>query len=260
MLSKLIQNRQLIKDLAINDFKAKYSNSFLGSVWAIILPLTNILVFWYVFQLGLKNGDVDDFPFIVWYIPAFLSWNYFSDAYMGAANGVREYSYLIKKVNFPIEVIPIVKVFSALFVHGFFILFIMTINAIYGIFPSLYYLQVLYYGFALTIYLAGLAWLFGSLSVVVPDVSNFVSIVLQLGFWVTPIIWNPKIMDENVQFILKINPLFYICQGYRGTFIYKQWFWENIPYTLYFWAVAIITWFLGAYVFDKTKDRFSDLL
>ncbi len=260
MLSKLVKNRQLIKDLAVNDFKAKYSNSFLGSVWAIILPLTNILVFWYVFQVGLRNSDVDGLPFIIWYIPAFLMWNYFSESYMGGANSIREYSYLIKKVNFPMEVVPIVKVISSLMTHGFFILFIMFMNLVYGIFPSIYYLQVFYYIFALTFYLAGLAWLFGALTVVVPDVSNFVNIVLQLGFWMTPIIWNAQIMDERVQLILKINPLFYICQGYRGTFIYRQWFWEDIPYTIYYWVVAIAFWFVGSYVFDKTKDRFSDLL
>lgn len=260
MIREIIKHRRLIWNLAINDFKSKYANSFLGTVWAVVLPLVNILVFWYVFQVGLKNNDVNGFPFIVWYVPSFLSWTYFSEAFSGASNSIREYSYLVKKVNFPIMSIPIVKVISSLIIHVIFLFVIMFINCCYGIYPSIYYLQIVYYVFGITIYLIGLGWLFGALSVVIPDTINVVNIIMQLGFWVTPIIWNPDNMQASTQFILKINPLFYICQGYRNTFIYNKWFWEDGGLTFYFWTVTIIIWLVGSYVYDRTKDRFADLL
>ena len=260
MLKELYKNRKLIWNLAKNDFKAKYATSFLGTVWAVVLPLTNILVFWYVFQIGLRNGDVEGLPFIVWYIPAFLCWTCFSEAFSGATNSIREYSYLIKKVNFPIIVIPIVKVISSLIIHVFFVLVIILVNLFYGIFPSVYYLQVIYYIICLSVFLMGLGWLFGALSVVVPDVANAVNVLLQLGFWATPIIWNPDGLLPRIQFVLKLNPLFYLCQGYRNTFIYSKWFFCDVGYTLYYWGFVLIVWTLGTYVYGKTKDRFADLV
>ena len=77
----LIDDRKVILDLAKNDFKAKYTNSLLGIVWAFMLPLTIILVLWFVFQVGFRSAPVNDIPFILWYIPAFLSWNFFTDAF-----------------------------------------------------------------------------------------------------------------------------------------------------------------------------------
>ena len=260
MLRQVIKNRKLIWNLAKNDFKAKYATSFLGTVWAVVLPLTNILVFWYVFQMGLRNGDVNGLPFIVWYIPAFMSWTYFSEAFLGATNSIREYSYLIKKVNFPVIVIPVVKVFSSFIIHVVFIFVIAVINALYGIYPSVYYFQVIYYLFCLTVFLMALGWLFGALSVVIPDVANVVNVIMQLGFWVSPIIWNPDSIVPKIRFVLMLNPLYYICQGYRDSFIYSNWFWNNMGNTLYFWSFTLIVWMLGVYVFDKTKDRFADLV
>lgn len=260
MIKELVKHRKLIFELSKNDFKAKYATSFLGTVWALVLPLTTILVFWYVFQMGLKNSDINEFPFIVWYVPAFLSWNYFAEALSGATNSIREYSYLIKKVNFPVTIIPVVKIVSSLFVHIFFLLIIILINMVYGIMPSIYYVQVFYYMTCVTLFLLGLGWLFSSLSVIVPDMANVVNVILQIGFWVTPIIWNPENMSERIQNIMKINPMYYICQGYRETFIYQKWLWKNIEGLVLFWGVVLFIWFLGGYVYMKTKDRFADLL
>lgn len=72
----LFEERKVIYDLAKNDFKAKYTNSLLGIAWAFMLPLTTILVLWFVFQVGFKSTPVDNVPFVLWYIPAFLVWNF----------------------------------------------------------------------------------------------------------------------------------------------------------------------------------------
>ena len=260
MLKELFNHRRLIFSLAKNDFKAKYATSFLGTVWALVLPLTNILVFWYVFQVGLRNGNVGDYPFIVWYAPAFLVWTYFADSFSGATNSIREYSYLIKKVNFPVLSIPIIKIISVLIIHVVFLIVIVIINLFYGIYPNIYYLQSLYYLLAITINLMGLGWLFSALAVVFPDTVNLVSVALQLGFWVSPIIWNPSSMSDQAQRLLRINPMYYICEGYRNSFLYQSWFWEDMGYTIYFWIATIIIWILGTYVFRNTKDRFADLV
>lgn len=255
-----IKKRKLIIELSMNDFKARYASSFLGMVWAFVQPLTTIMVFWFVFQVGMKNGDVDGKPFIVWYIPAYLLWTFFSEAFSTSINGIREYSYLVKKVNFPVFIIPVVKIVSNLFVHVFFVIVIVFVNFCYGIYPSVYYIQFFYYLFCTIVLLIGLGWLFSGLGTIVPDILNAASVVLQLGFWATPIIWNPSNMSPIMQTIFKINPIYYICQGYRDTFIYQMWFWERGGISIYFWSFTISILVLGIYTFNKLKPRFADVI
>ena len=83
--SELFENKKLMLGLAKNDFKSKYAGSFFGVFWGFALPLVTILLFWFVFQLGFKSPPVNDFPFILWFIPAFTAWNYFSETLMATS-------------------------------------------------------------------------------------------------------------------------------------------------------------------------------
>lgn len=122
--------------------------------------MINILVIWYVFEIGFKNPPVDDVPFIVWYLPAFLSWNFFSEGLSTSTTSLLEYSYLVKKVNFKVSIIPVIKIVSAALIHFGFILFIMIVNFLYGIKMNVYYLQAVYYFFSMFVLMLGLGWLF----------------------------------------------------------------------------------------------------
>ena len=75
----IIRERKLIFELAKNDFKAKYAGSFLGVVWAFVQPLVTVLVMWFVFEKGFRSKPVDDVPFILWFVPAYIPWIFFSD-------------------------------------------------------------------------------------------------------------------------------------------------------------------------------------
>ena len=99
------------------------------TTWTVLQPLVNMLVIWGVFQLGFKTANLSgDIPFIVWYMPAFLVWNYFQEAFSQSANSVIEYSYLVKKVNFSVEIIPMIKIVSSAIIHVFFIAFILVVD------------------------------------------------------------------------------------------------------------------------------------
>ncbi|MNC45847.1 Teichoic acid translocation permease protein TagG [compost metagenome] len=90
-----MRNRELILNLAKNDFKTKYASSYLGILWGFINPLLTIATYWFVFQIGLRNGDVGDVPFIIWFIAGIIPWFFFSDALSSATNVFTEYSYRI---------------------------------------------------------------------------------------------------------------------------------------------------------------------
>lgn len=260
MAKELVVNKKLLFRLAKNDFKAKFANAFLGSMWAFVQPLTTMLVFWFVFQVGLKNGDVGGVPFIVWYAPAFLIWTFFSDTLVAATGSIREYSYLVRKVNFKVSLIPSVKIASGAFVHCAFILFIVVLNLYYGNIPTIYSIQVFYYFFCTIAFLLGLSWLFSAIAPFAGDTTSIVGVIMQVGFWATPIVWSADNMDTWIQSVFKLNPMYYICNGYRDAFIYDVWFWERGWVNIWFWAVTIFMLLLGAKAFRHLRPEFADML
>lgn len=253
-------SRKTAWGLAKNDFRAKYAASLLGAVWGFIQPLVTILVFWFVFQAGFKNPPVSNVPYILWFTPAYLAWAFFSEALVSGTNCLIEYSYLVKKVNFNVSMIPLVKIMSSAFVHAAFILFIFFMLIACHVPFSIYNLQVLYYFACTCILLVGLCWLLSAIAPFVKDTVNIVNVFIQIGFWITPIFWNPDGMSPWVQNLLKLNPMFYVCRGYRDSFVDHIWFWQRGYTNLLFWTVTVLLFLLGAHLFRKLRPQFADVL
>ena len=254
-----INDLKTIMQLAQNDIKSRYANSFLGIVWAFVMPLITILVFWYVFQMGFKNLPVGDAPYILWFAAAYIPWVFFADIILSGSGSLVEYSFLVRKIKFNIGTIPIIKLISAFFVHAFFIVFLLMMFIIYGYDFSFYNLQIIYYTVATAIYGLGLVWLLSALTVFFKDMLSLVNVCVQIGFWVTPILWNEESMvDAGVARVLQLNPMNYIITGYRDSVIFNKWFWENPSGTIYFWSVTGIIFILGLVIFKKLKPFFAD--
>lgn len=248
-----------IIQLAKNDMKSRYANSFLGIIWAFVMPLVTILVFWYVFQMGFKNLPVGDAPYILWFSTAYIPWIFFSDTITSGCGSLIEYNFLVKKIKFNVEAIPVIKLVSALIVHLFFVVFLFGMYLVYGYRFNLYNLQIFYYTLAAAVYGLGLVWLLSALAVFFKDTISIVNVCIQIGFWATPILWNEaSLVDEHVASVLRLNPMHYIVNGYRDSFIFHNGFWENGSGTLYFWVVTIIIFIAGALIFRRLKPFFAD--
>ena len=153
-LRELYSNRRLIFKLSKNDFKTRYAGSYLGMIWAFVQPIVTILVYWFVFEKGLKVGKTlseegISVPFVLWLTAGLVPWFFFSEALSNGTNALMEYKYLVQKVVFNISVLPVIKILAALYVHIFFVCFTVVLFTCYGMVPDLYTLQVVYYSFAL---------------------------------------------------------------------------------------------------------------
>lgn len=261
---ELYQNRALILNLAKNDFKTRFAGSYLGIVWAFVQPIVTVLVYWFVFQVGLRSGNVQDYPFVLWLVAGLVPWFFFQEALNGGTNALIEYSYLVKKVVFKISTLPLVKVISALFVHAFFILFTLILYCAYGYFPDLYTLQIVYYSFALFVFVLGICYTTCAVVIFFRDLSQIINIVLQVGVWITPIMWNIEDMGQRMPrvlvLIMKANPLYYIVNGYRDALLNKVWFWERFDLTCLYWLVTAAVFAVGAVIFKRLKVHFADIL
>ena len=246
-IKEIISNRKLIANLSFNDFKTKYAGSFLGIVWAFIQPLITIFVYWFAFQVGLRSQDVGNFPFALWFMAGLIPWFFFSDGLNGGTNALIDYSYLVKKVVFNIDILPLVKVISAVFVHIFFIVFLLIMYALYGYYPDLYSLQILYYSLCLFLLVLGLSYITAPLVVFFRDLGQIVNI-------------DTMQVSDTIKKLLKLNPVYYVVQGYRDALINKAGFWEHPWLTLYFWLFTLLAFFIGTRLFKKLRLHFADVL
>lgn len=260
-LSKIKTDLKLIVKLAKNDFTTKYAGSYLGILWAFVQPVITILLYWFVFQFGLRAvSPVQEVPFIVWLITGMIPWLFFAEALLNATNCMLEYSYLVKKVVFKIGLLPIIKATSALFVHVVFLLFLLFVCSVYQLSFSLYTLQVLYYSFCVFFLALAISYMTSAIIVFFKDLGQIINIILQIGMWATPIMWSYTMIPAQYQWIAKLNPVYYLVEGFRDTFIYHVWFWERTMQTIYFWGVSAILFVIGIIVFKKVKPHFADVL
>lgn len=257
---ELYQNRKLILNLAKNDIKTRFAGSYLGIVWAFVNPVITIVVYWFVFQVGLRSNPIDNFPFILWFASGLIPWFFFSEALGGGTGTLIEYSYLVKKVVFKISILPIVKIFSALFIHLFFVVVLMVLYLCYGYGIDWYSLQVVYYSFCMFALALAISYATSAIVVFFRDLSQVIGVVLQVGMWATPIMWSYTMLPTGLQWILKINPMFYIVEGYRNAMIYKTWFWDDVYGTAYFWLLTVALLGIGMTIFNRLKIHFADVL
>lgn len=260
ILEVFYKNRELIVDLVKNDFKMRFSGSILGTLWAYIHPVITLLVYWFVFQVGLRNGDVQGVPFVMWFVAGLIPWFYFSEAWSGSTSCLLDYSYLVKKVLFDIDIIPSIRLFASFIVHLFFIGLMFVIYILNGYYPTIYWIQLIYYAICLAVITTGLSYITSSLIVFFRDLSQIVSVILEVGMWLTPIMWQDSMLPDYIRPIFMMNPLYYIVKGYRNCMIFNKWFWEEPLYTCYFWIASALLLVIGFKVFDKMRDHFADVM
>lgn len=261
-METLRNNKKLMLYLAKNDFRTKYAGSYFGIFWAFVQPMITILLYWFVFQLGFRSTDVGSVPFVLWLMAGLIPWFYFSESVINGTNCFLEYNYLVKKVMFEIKILPIVKVLSSLFVHVFFIVLLLLCYAIDGLFPGIIVIQLVYYSAAMILLSLAISYLTSAIAVFFRDTTQIIGIVMQIGVWMTPIMWQFEAMELPawLKQIFKLNPMFYIVQGYRDTMIQHVWFFERWKITIYFWVFTVILFLVSKKVYQKLKPHFADVL
>lgn len=252
--------KELIITLAEADFRKRFVGSFLGIFWMFIQPIVTVLIYFFVFQLGFRSRPVLEVPYVLWLIPGIVPWFFFNEAWGGATNCLYEYQHLVKKMVFKISILPVVKVLASLFIHLIFIWIMLIVYLLFGMQPSIWWLQLFYYTFCTMFLVLGLSYITASANAFFKDIGQTVQIILQIGMWLAPIMWSETIFPERFRFILKFNPVYYLVEGYRDCFITHVGFWERPQLTVYFWCVSIVIFFVGAILFKRLKPHFADVI
>ncbi len=256
----LFKNKKLVIQLGKNDFRNRFASTGLGAIWGFLQPFVFMITYVIVFQYILKTGSAGEYPYVVWFLPGMSMWMFCSDAILTASNSIRNYSYLVKKVVFPVDIIPVISLTSASFIGLFLILIAIVASSIYGFVPNFF--NVIYIIFCAICFIIALTRFTSALTTLVPDFSQLLTIVMQLCMWFTPIIWNIDFLSGTVAKIFKAFPFTYLVEGFRQAFMENSTIIteSNFLYTVIFWVITIIIFIWGNAIFKKNKKDFADVL
>lgn len=259
-LKAKMNDMAFIGQFAVDDFKAKYAGSALGILWAFLQPVITIVLYWFVFQLGFRSQPIDGFPFVLWLMAGLVPWFFLSEAVANATTCLSDYSYLVKKVLFHIDILPLAKIAAVMFVQLALVLFVFLCYMLGGYMPYPGYVRLLVYLAYMAVIAAGISYMTSALYVFFKDVLQVVSIVTQIVFWITPIAWPFGNMPEAVRKVLVYNPAYYAIEGFRSVLVYREQDGNDPWMTLYYWTAAFLLLGAGLWLFRRCRSHFADML
>src|SRR5699024_2030144 len=251
----------LILKMARYDTKSQFQMHYLGIVWPFLMPIIQVGVYWFIFGVGIRSrAPIGDTPFSVWLIAGLVPWFFITSSIIQVANSVYAKVSIVSRMKFPVSVLPSVSIASNGFNFIIMLLVGQIVMIINGVYPTLQIIQLVYYIFATLALVFSLALLFSTLSTVVRDFQNILQSAMRLLFFLTPILWDPSRLSDFYHNLLKLNPFYYLINGFRESFLSEGWFFYNITYGMYFWIFVGTTLLLGSYLHMKFRDRFIDYI
>jgi len=257
----IFEYRELLMNFVRRDISQKYSGSLLGLYWSVINPLVTLLVYIVVFGVFLKvrlPGDTDIWDFALYFTAGFIPWIAFQDSVVRASRSIVDNKNYIKKVPFPSEIFP---VFINLSEFANLIIGLIIFLALYLILKGIPTIYIFLLPFAIVLQLLftlSLSLILSGGTVYFRDIPQMLGAIFMIWFWATPIAYTVNMIPLNLQWIVAINPAFYMIEIYRDALFYGKIpeLGIIIPFVLFCMMLFIISiWFFG-----KTKRGFGELL
>lgn len=263
IIKEQLANIRTIFRLSRYEEKATYQSHYLGLLWQVLNPVIQVGIYYLVFGLGVNGGrEVDGIPFISWMLVGITAWFFISSSVLGASNSIFRQVNVVSKMKFPMSILPMNNIISNLSSYFPMLIFVIVVLNIVGIVPTIYWLQFLYYFVCMIVFLFALGIFTSTITVLVRDFHIMLQSIIRLLFYVSGPIWdiNNRNLPEVFVKILKLNPFYYLIEGFRDSFFSRQWFWQKGTYGLIFWGLTLIILLIGSHLHLKFRSKFVDLI
>ncbi|MBF0308681.1 MAG: ABC transporter permease [Magnetococcales bacterium] len=248
--------RELLWVLTQRDLKVRYRQTVLGVLWAILQPLAGMAVFAVIFG-RLAALPSDGYPYPVFCFAALLPWLFFSNAVSNCSNAMVGASQLVSKVYFPRLIMPLSAVGIGLVDFALSMAVLLLLTLWYGVPWSLNLLAVPFLTLAVIVTAAGVGAMFSALIVSYRDFRYVVPFTLQLWMYATPVVYPASLVPEEWQWLLHLNPLAGLVEGFRSAFLGKAFDWTGLSISM---AVALLCFLAGAWLFKRLERQLADLI
>ncbi len=256
-ISRLLPYKDLIYMLAWREFNIRYKSSLLGIMWAVLQPLSLMLVFTFVFTFILTI-DIGNYPRPVFYYSALLPWTFFSSSVNYSINSLSSNQQLITSIYFPREVFPlsgIAVAFIDMIIASLLFFVMMLYFKIQITFTILWLIPLI---LVLVIFTLSVSLILASLNVYYKDVALLTRFILQLMFFGSPILYSIDSINIELKLLLFLNPLTFIIENMRRCMLEGRnvVLWQLI--VVFF--LIIILFYLAQRLFAKIETKFADVI
>ena len=243
------------------EFRSRFARSKLGGIWMILHPLALVLVYAFILSeimTAKLPGVASQYAYPIYILSGIVGWNLFSEILDRCMTVFIDSGNLLKKIAFPKLALPLIAIGSSLI--NFFILFLMMfiIFGFLGHLPyhALHWLPLLV---LITVGLAvGIGLTLGVLNVFMRDIGQFMAVVLQFWFWLTPIVYMTSIMPKGYQHLIFLNPVTGIAMGFQNILLYDKA--PDFSLVVYPTVFAIVTLAMAFIIFKKANEEMADVL
>lgn len=255
VFKELYKYRELLKTNIKKEIRGKYKGSWLGVIWTFLNPLLMLLVYSFVFPYILRV-EVENYTMFM--MIALIPWTFFTSAIQSGVGCVVDNGNIVKKVYFPREILPISVVTSALvnFLITSIIMFVFIIFTGLGVSKFVLWFPII----VLIQYIISLAFTFilSAITVYIRDVAHFVSIILMLAFYATPIVYTPDSLPAKFGWVLTLNPMAQLINSYRDVLYYQQM--PNLSSLGILFGISLILIIIAYNIFKKLERGFAEEL
>ena len=260
-LRNLVERRALVAQLVRRDFRTRYVGSSAGWLWGVVHPIVQLLIWIVVFKYWFKVALVPDevttnYPLFLFC--GILPWWLFQETVTRSASSLVEQSNLITRTVFPSEVVPVSIFLSSMIHHLIAVgLAILTVGLWLKTFSPMIVLLPVYMLF-LGLFAVGVGWIASSLHVYLRDTAQALIVIINLWFWITPIMLSEHADLGRFQALVRWNPMSWVVKAYRHRLLSSQWpDWRELAVIA---AYSISIFVLGGLFFRHLKRGFADVL
>lgn len=253
---QLWHRRDLLWHMTVRHLRGQYKQSILGYAWAFVNPLSTMLILSFVFSQIIRVPSPGDIPYPLFVLMGLLPWIFFSSALGSATDSVVGAASLVTKVYFPREILPTAAVLTKVVDLAFGLLILTALMVFFGHWPSITALWVPLIFAIHLLFTLGLAYPLAALNLFFHDVRFLVGVALSLLFYMTPVIYPSDIVPERYQIIFDLNPNALFIEAYRRVVLMD--ISPGAERLVLGLAIALLTFFIGYYLFKKMEPAFAD--
>jgi len=260
-MTSIFEYHGLIWNFIKRDISSKYVGSLLGLYWSVINPIITLIIYIMVFGFFLKvrlPGDTNIWDFALYFAAGFLPWLAFQDSVMRASRSIIDNKNYIKKVPFPSEIFPVYTTLSEfvnLFIGlGIFFVLLLVLKGMPTIFILLLPLAIVLQ----LVFTLSLGFLLASGAVYFRDIPTMLGPLFMIWFWATPIAYTVNLVPREFQWIVALNPAYYMLEIYRDVLFYGKI--PDIQIIGPFLIFSVTLFIISILFFRKTKSGFGELL
>jgi lipopolysaccharide transport system permease protein len=243
----LVQYRDLLITLTIHRIRVRYKQSVLGIAWAILQPVSLMLIYTLIFSFIAKIST-DGVPYAIFAFAALLPWTYFSTSLGNATNSLVGHSELVTKVYFPREILPLSYVIAALCDFLIASTVMVALLVYYRVTLTVYAFYTIPIVLVLTLFIVAMVLILSATQVRFRDIGVAVPLLMQLWMFATPVVYPLSAVPARFQSLYVLNPMVGTVENFRRVVL------QSAPpdfYTLYVSAAVTIVLLIVSYIYFK---------